>query len=192
MLVELPQLSVAQLKTEQDIRGVAGLLGVIAGLFLFVKAVSLMKEKDVNEVGRTLIKVGAAMLILAAVAKIIGGMSFSEMEKAGYGMLALVLVVTALAAITRLAGKDIDKVGGTIMKIGAAMLILAIVAKIAAGMTWDEMIKAGVGIVGLGLIITGLIAATKLVGDKDIANIGKTILGVGTEGLRTFRRKKHH
>ena len=171
------------MEQHQAIQGIAGLLGVITGLFLFVKAVSLMKEKDVNEVGRTLIKLGAAMLILVVVAKLIGGMSWSEMEKAAYGLGAMVAVILALTAITKLAGKDIDKVGGTIMKIGAAMLLLSVVAKIIAGMTWDEMIKAGVGIVVLGGIITGLIAATKLVTTKDIANIGKTILGVGAAML---------
>ena len=157
-----------------------GMLVIFGALILLGQAVSkdIKSVAAVAKLGPTLMKIGGAMLMLAMVAKIMAGMSWDEMGRAGAGIGGLMIVIAGLIFATKLAGKDIDKVGATIGKIGAAMLLLAITAKLISGMTWDEMLKAGVGIVALGGIVTGLIAATKLAG-KDINKVGGTIAAIG-------------
>lgn len=150
--------------------------GLIAATKLLAKTSKGNTATSVYKVGSMLMGIATAMLMLVAAAKIIAGMSWDDMEKAVDGLLFLGALVTGLIASTKLAGKDIDKVGGTILKIGAAMLLLSVTAKIIAGMELDEMAKAGVGITALAAIIVGLVAATKLASDKDIAKAGMTLL----------------
>lgn len=152
--------------------GMAGLVGVIVLLMMSVK----LLPSNVDDVGPTLLKVAAAMLILTVVAKIIAGMSWSEMGKAGAGLAGLVGVITLLMLSTRLLNSYIDDVGPAMLKLAAAMLILAITAKIIAGMSWAAMGKAAVGLAGL----VGIVALLMLVANmaKNDAKVTKTLLAL--------------
>jgi tape measure domain-containing protein len=154
--------------------GIGGLYLIITGLIKATKSAG----NDIGKVGGTILKVGIAMLLLVAVGKIIAGMSWEDMAKAGVGLIGLEVIIAGLIKATKSAGNDIGKVGGTILKVGIAMLLLVAVGKIIAGMTWEDMAKAGVGLIGLEVIIAGLIKATKSAG-TDIDNVGGTILKVG-------------
>ena len=154
--------------------GLAGLTAVILGLVWMTK----FAGKDIDKVGKTILKIALAIAILTIVAKMIAKMSWADMGKAVIGLAGLSALVLGLIWMTKLAGKDIDKVGKALLQIGAAFFVLALTAKIIAGMEWAEMGKAAVGIAALGGIIVGLIAATRLAGSNNIKRIGKTILQI--------------
>ena len=161
--------------------GIAGLSAFIVGL---IAATRLVTDKDISHLGKVLFNIAGAMLILTLTGKIIAGMTWDEMGRAGAGILGLGVLITGLIWATKLiTDKDVLKIGKLISSVGWAMLLLAVTAKIIAGMTWDEMGKAGVGILAFSGVIVGLVAATKLITDKDIAQLGKTILGVGAAML---------
>ena len=153
--------------------GIVALGGVVTGLIAATK----LAGKDIDKVGPTILKISAGLLLLAITAKIIAGMSWSELGIAAVGLILFGGIITGLIAATKLAGKDIDKVGPTILKISAAMLLLGITSKIIASMSWADFGKAAVGLILFGGIITGLIAATKLAG-KDIDKVGTTMLAI--------------
>ena len=153
--------------------------GIVTGLIAATK----LAGKRIDKVGPTILKVSAAMLLLSITAKIIASMEWSELGKATVGLVIFGGIITGLIAATKLAGNKINKVGPTILKVSAAMLLLSITAKIIAGMSWEDLGKAAVGIIFLGGIITGLVAVTKLAGDKEIKKIGSTILAVGASML---------
>lgn len=161
--------------------GLVVLTGFIVGL---IAATNLVTDKDISNLGKMLMSISGAMLILTLTAKIISGMTWTDMGKAGAGLLALGGLIVGLIAITKILEKDyksaasIAKIGPTIFKIAGAILILTLAAKMIAGMEWTDMAKAGVGLLALGGLIVGLIAATKLITDKDIAKLGSTILGI--------------
>lgn len=156
--------------------GITVFTGIIVGL---IAATKLVTDKDISQLGKVLFGISGAMLLLAITGKLIAGMTWDEMGKAGVGLLALGGLITGLIAATKLiTNKDVVKIGSLISSVGWAMLLLAVTCKIIAGMTWDEMGKAGVGILAFSGIIVGLIAATKLVTGKDITKLGTTILGV--------------
>ena len=143
--------------------------------------------KKIASMGSVITAVGTAMLLMAIVAKIIAGMTWDEMGKAAVGIGAFTLIIVGLIAATNLAGNKIKSAGSMIASVGAAMLMMAITSKIIAGMTWDEMGKAAVGLVALGGIITGLIAATRLAGPGELKRVGTTLLmmslSIGILGL---------
>lgn len=147
---------------------------VVAGLV----AITEIGGDSIEHVPSLIGKISGAFLLLAIAAKIIGTMSWEDLGKAGVGLVVFGGVVTGLVAATKLAGNDIDKASDYIMKIAAAFVLLGVAAKIIGGMSWEEMGKAGAGIAGFAAIITGLIAATKLMGDKTVDAIGKTMIEI--------------
>ena len=157
--------------------GMAGLTVIITALV----AITKLAGDNIDEAGSTLLKISAAMLILVAVAKIISGMTWGDMGKAAVGLAGLTIVIKALIKATQKAGKDIDKVGPTLLKLSAAMLILAIVLRLIAGMSWGDMGKAAVGITGLVLIINSLIKATGKAGR--VKGLGGAFVGIAVAFL---------
>ena len=149
---------------------------MIAATNLIAKTAKGNTATAVYKTGTMLLGIAAAMLVLVIAAKMIASMEWRDMGKAAIGLVALSGLIVGLIAATKLAGKDVDKVGGTILKVAAAMLVLSIAAKIIAGMKPSEMIKAGLGLVGLGAIITGLIWATNLASEKDILKAGVMLM----------------
>lgn len=130
-----------------------------------------------ESIGGTIVGVAVAMLLMAGVAKIVGGMDPSELIIGLGVMIILGGIITGLIAATKLAGKDRGKIATTLIGISLAMLILVGLIKIIGNMDPAELI-IGLGVVIiLGGIITGLIAATKLAG-KDISKVGTTILAI--------------
>lgn len=170
--------------------GITVLAGVMVGLIASTKLLAKTQygtvSKDMFLVGTMLMQMSAAILILVVAAKLIAGMSWGDMAKAGAGLVVLGGILVGFIAALRLlktnsfggVQKDIFLAGKMLMQMAAGILILVIAAKIIAGMDWNEMGKAGVGLVALAGIMVGLIAATKLVGKNNIADIGKTLLSI--------------
>ena len=162
---------------EKATAGVMALGMIITGLV----AATRIGGDEVSKAGGTILKIAVAMGALVLVGKLIAGMKWSELGKAGAGLVGLSAIVTGLLAATRLAGnsKRVEKAGGTILKIAVAMGALVLVSKLIAGMEWSEMGKAAVGLVGLSAIVTGLLAATRLAGNsKRVEKAGGTILKI--------------
>ena len=157
-----------------------GIAGVLLGVAYVCKVIN-KSGKGIKTAGSALTSIATAILILAVVAKIIGGMEWSEMGKAAAGIGGLAVIIAALIWATKLAGgpAKMKEIGGCIKSIATAMLILAIVAKIIAGMEWSEMGKAAAGIGGLAVIVAALIWATKLAGGPaTVKAAGSTILAI--------------
>ena len=162
---------------EKATAGVMALGMIITGLV----AATRIGGDEVSKAGGTILKIAVAMGALVLVGKLIAGMKWSELGKAGAGLVGLSAIVTGLLAATRLAGnsKRVEKAGGTILKIAVAMSALVLVSKLIVGMKWSEMGKAAVGLVGLSAIVTGLLAATRLAGNsKRVEKAGGTILKI--------------
>ena len=156
-------------------RGMEGVIAlgiVVAGLV----AVSQLAGNDVDKIGGTIFKIGLAMALMAVTAKIMASMHPSELQRGVQGIIALGVIVAGLIWVTNLAGKDIDKVGGTIFKISLAIAVLALTAKILSGMDLTEMGKGLAMVAAISAVIAGLIFATRLAGDKELKRVGTTIL----------------
>lgn len=162
------------------VKGLVGLTyftALVAALIAATKLAGMGKRME--HLGPTILKISAAMLLLSICAKIIGTMEWSELGKAVVGLGAFSGIIAVLTKITQLAGdKSLDKIGSTIAKIGVAMLLLSITARILSSMTWEEFGKAAVGLAGLSAIIAGLIKATKLAGDGELKGVGATLISM--------------
>lgn len=153
--------------------GILGFVGVVALLMV----ISMIPGKNIDSIGGVLIKIAGAFLILTIVAKLIAGMSWNDMAKAGVGIAGIIAVIALLMVVSMIPGKNMDTIGKMLLSISGAIAILAIVAKIIAGMSWEAMGKAAVGLVGLVGVVALLVLITRLAGN-DAPKIAGTLLAL--------------
>ena len=216
-IIVLAAKMIAKMDTAALVKAGVGLVvigGVMVGIMAATKLMAGAKsdnnaDKNIKAIGKTLKSIAVAILILVIAAKLIASMDWSEMAKAGVGLVVLAGIMVGLMAATQLIAKtsasghgkdakkigtDIEHIGKTLKTIAVAMLILVIAAKLIASMDWSEMAKAGVGLGFLAGIMVGLMAATQLlakttekrsgvVSEKtgaDIEQIGKTLMKIAS------------
>lgn len=148
-----------------------GLMGIIAILIRITK--NRRNLKDVKDVFG---KIAKAMLMLALVIKMLGGMSWSQLAVAGTAMVVLTGVIAILIRITK-NRKNIEKVQDVFMKIAGAFAILAIAVRMLGGISWSKLGVAGAAMGGLTVIVGALVLITKKA-KKDAPNIGSTMMAI--------------
>ena len=148
--------------------------GAITGLMAATK----LAGKDIDKVGGILLKMSAAMLLMVIVIKAISGLKPGEIIK---GIICMTLfggLMAGLMYITKFASNNIKGIGSTLLGISAAMILMATTIKIVSGMSPGEIAKGLVCISLFGVIIAGLISATKLAGEGELKRVASTILAM--------------
>ena len=196
---------IAGLSAQEILKGLA-VIFTLELFFAALIAVSAIAGKNASKAGSMLLKMSLALVIMVGVIKLISMMSWDELGKGAVGMLGLLAFVTLMMLITKIGGSKAPKLGGMLLAMAAAMLILTLIVKLISGMKWSELAKGAVGIVFLGAIVAGLakvaaqakgtskMAATLLamavaigilagiavlLGMVDIQNLAKGIIAVG-------------
>ena len=149
--------------------------GVVTALVLLAKFAG---GKNLNLASSFLTKVGACFILLGVAARLLGGMDAASMTSAGIMLAAFMGVVSALMLVTKFAGKDLRTASKFIAEVGGCFVLLGIAARLVGGMDSTEMNKAISFITAFGFVVAGLIAATKLAGDKSVDAIGSTIFKI--------------
>ena len=158
---------------------IAALGGIIVGLMWATKLIS--GSKNVGEIGSTLLKIATAIGIMAIVVKMLGGMDEDTLKQGVNAILAFSGIIVGLMWATKLlnGSKNVGEIGGTLLKIAAAIGIMAVVVKMLGGMDIATLIKGGLAVTAFAGIIVGLMWATKLLnGSKNVAKIGTALLAV--------------
>ena len=156
---------IANMSTRNLTKGLV-VIGILDLFFIALVGVSQLAGKNATKAGAMLLQISAALLIMTAVIKLIAGMTWDELGKGVAGLAVLTVFILALVLITKLGGKSAPKLGTMLLAMAAAMIILAVVIKLIAGMKWSELAKGVVGIVVLGLIVSGLVAVADVFGGK--------------------------
>lgn len=165
-------------KLGSSIAGLAVMITAIIGIMVaygtLVKGKSAM---NIGGLGTMLLKLSVALLIMVSVMRIIGSMSVGEMVKGGAAITAFVGIVAALSYVSTFAGKSVDKLGSTMIKISLAMVILVGVIKLVSGISVGDAIKGTLAINSFISAIMAIAFVTKFA-DKNISNFGKTVSGI--------------
>ena len=165
-------------KMDQDTLIQGGLaIAAFTGIMVGMVALTKLSGKSVEKTGTALAKMASAFVMMAVVVKILGSMDCGELIQGGIAIVAFAGIMTGMVAMTQLVGKgNIDKLGSTLLSMGGAMLMMAVVVKILGGMDTGELIKGTAAVVAFAGILTGLVAATKLASDKELQRVGTTLL----------------
>ena len=154
------------------------MLMTFAGIVTILVMLSSFAGNDMDKTATFLSKVGVAFLLLAATAKIIGGMSDTEMDTAQQMLMTFMGIVAVLIGITSFAGGQIDATADFLSKVGVAFLLLAATAKLMGGMSDDEMDTATRVLVRFSGIIALLVAITHLAPPGEMAKISAALLAM--------------
>ena len=165
LLVAVAVKLIGSMNPDQVTQGLGGLLAIIIGLGIIIGAYGALVNgkaaQNIDKAGKTIVKIGAAMLLMVIAAKIIGGMPPDAMIKAGIGIGFLTAIIVGLIAATKLAGNKLKYVGQTILMIAGAMALLAVVA-IILGLVPIDNLERGIAAVSiLGILMTVLLTAAK-------------------------------
>lgn len=151
--------------------------GLVTGLMAATKLVS-GDTKAIDSMGNLILKIGVAMVLMAYVAKIAGGMDQNALIQGGIAIAAFGGIIVGLMAATKFisSGVMVDKLGRTILKIAFAIGVMILVAKMAGSMAPAKLLQGALAITYFSGIIVGLMAATKLLtGGKSIDKVGGTL-----------------
>ena len=149
---------VSLLKIGELIKGAAFMLGFVGFVKLLVMVLKVGKEQTMAKVGATLLAISAAMLIMTAVIKIIGGMDIASLVKGAIGMAYLTGIIILLVQIVQ-TSKDAPKIAGVLMALSVAIGIMALSTKLLSTISIPDLIK-GVGAITLLAIIMALMMET--------------------------------
>ena len=164
-------------------KGLLSMAGITVALIVSVAILGKMSEKskDVDKFGILMLKLAGAFLIMALVAKLLGGMDPLELLQGTLAITAFGGIIVGLMAATKLitGSKNVGEIGGALLKIAAAIAMMALVAKLLGGMDPLALLQGTLAVTAFGGIIVGLMAATKLItGSKNVERIGAALLGV--------------
>lgn len=143
---------------------------VIAGLGLIAKI-----PTGSAKLGGTMIKLGIAMMLMVGVVKLISTLSDGEIDKAVSVIEKFIVFVGAIALANLASGKYVNKLGGTMIKLGIALALMVGVVKLIDKLT-DAEIDRAVGVIGKFLIFVAAIAVLSAI--PGTSKIGGSLLGV--------------
>ncbi len=164
--------------SSESIDRATGFVILIGGFILALVALNSYAKTDVSKVGSMLLKIGAALLLMVGFIKLVSGMEMRDVAKGIAVVAALEYLIIGLVAISKLSGEHADKAGSMVMKVGAALALIAVTMKIVAGMPADDLKKGVKVVAALGGIIVALIAVSKLSGEH-ADKAGAMIIKVG-------------
>lgn len=173
--------TISDLNPDQLKNGLIGMLGCVIAMGLVLAACKGVKAK--NLFGPMVAAIG--ILALGLSMKAIASLETETIIMSLFNMLQILLILIPIFLVTRLAGKEAIKAGGSILAISVALITISLAMKIIATMDPNEVTRATLAILGimamLSLIIIALGVMTKLAGAK--GKVNSAALTIAAMGL---------
>ena len=168
----------------RSVAAIALLSGILVGLALVVNMLSKAtvtldgegRALKLDGLKTGLAGIGVALLMIAAVVKIMGGMQPDEMIQGFIGLAgvigALSLVLIAFGVFVRgESAKNIDKAGVMIKKMSVALILMVAAIKLIGLLSAEDLVK-GVAFMGVFIVFTGLLSAVTRLSGKGVSKLG--------------------
>lgn len=156
------------------------LSGILVGLAWAMKqfsAASIEVNKEginIKGIQSALLKIGFAILLVAAAVKLIGDMDADKAKKGFIGIagvaVGMMIFLAAIGGISRYS-KDVSGIGGMMIKISFALILMVGVCKLVGKLSSEEIGKGIIFATGFSIFVM-LIAAVAKDSQKDIKYIG--------------------
>ena len=179
--------ALAQLDTNKMIVS-AAVIGVLSGVLVALAwglnklsgaTVSIDKESKslkFDGLKAGLVGIGAALLLIAATVKLMGGMKPEEMIQ---GFIGLAGVIVAISLVLKTFGKcvkgesakNIDKAGKMLKKMSAALILMVAAIKLIGLLSAEDIVK-GIVFMGAFVVFTGLLSVATRLSGKGIEKLG--------------------
>ena len=164
--------------------GLLVILGSFAAIFFaFGKLVKGKSAQNFGKVGGMMLKMSIALLLMVGVVKLISMLSLTDMGKGLIFVAGFTAFVWALSKVTENAGRKIDKLGGMMLKMSIALLLMVGVVKAINLLSMNEMGKGLIFIAGFTAFVWALVSVTKQNKDTEIAKISGLLLSISVSML---------
>ena len=168
---------------------VAALAAILVGLAFALQLMSKSsatfdlanKKIDISGLKDSLLQIALAILLVAASVKLLGRIDDTTATK-GFERLAVIAVgmlafVTILGAVSKHGG-DVRGIGGMMLKLSAAMILMVGVCKLASKLSGEEMLKGAAFAAGFVVFVKFLVKALSMGNDKQLAKVGGLLLSI--------------
>ena len=135
------------------------MVGLMASIWTISKISKKIDMKSLVKGAAAMVLIGAALIPFAFAMSLMEGVSWKTLAIAGVGLVGLALVVAGLGAIMPLILSGALALGA----MGLALIPFTFAMSLMEGATWKTLAIAGAGIVGLGIIVSGLGAVLPLI-----------------------------
>lgn len=170
-------------KAKQGFMGLAGLVLALAGVFVaYGLLVKGNRAQNIDKAGKMLIKMSASLLLMVVAIKLISRLKGEELLKGGLVIAGFVGVVALLSSITKLSGNGIDKLGGMMIKLSTALLLMTVAIKLISRLKGEDLLKGGMAIAGFVGIVALLSLITRI-GKGTVEKLGSTLIAMSTSML---------
>ena len=166
-------------------RGFKGLAAIAIGMVVFLAAMGGISRysKEVSGLGKMMVKLSTAMILMAIACKLIGRLSAEEIGKGIIFVGAFTIFIMALTAVAKSSGNNVSKVGGMFIKLAIAMALLVGVCKLVGMLSVSDMIKGIAFAAAFVIFVRSLVSVTKIGKKQQIAKVAGIILSISVSLL---------
>ena len=182
LLVAAAVKMISGLKPEEAKQGFIGLAGIMGGMLVFLSAIGKLSGrkgiKYVDRIGKMMLKLSFAMMLMVTVCKLIGKLSAEEMLKGAAFAAAFTIFVNSITKVAKSSGKNVGKVGTMVIGVIVAMTLMVHVCKLAGQLSAEKMLKGAAFATAFVFFVRELITTTKSVKKHQIAKLSGLLLSV--------------
>ena len=149
--------------------------GSIVAAMAALTVVGSIAGDSADKVGKMLLKISVAMILMVAVMKLVSQLSEEEMIKGAATILAFSGITSALMVLSAFSGKNADKFGSMMLKLSVSFGVMATVVKIIAGISYEDVIK-GVATLTAFSAITSILMIFSIFPGKNADKFGSLML----------------
>ncbi len=154
----------------------------VAAFLVFVGALAKITQhtgKGIEKLGGMMVKMALALGLMVGVCKLVGRLSADEMIKGGLFAAAFVIFIRALVKASTV-DKDnkVLKLGGTLLAISTAMLLMVGVCKLVGMLSVKDMLKGAMFAAGYVIFVKALVKAITIGSEQQIAKVAGTLLAM--------------
>ena len=153
---------------------VAMVLGVLVGIMAVVKRVGIYAMGA----GASILAISVSIFLLMGAMKLVADMDGIEYLKNFGKIMGFLAAFTAVMLATKLVGEHANKAGVFFLGIGAAILSMAACIRLLKDLKPEEFNNGVLAIMGFTAVLVLLMAATQLVGGKELQKSAIMFLGV--------------
>lgn len=166
-------------------QGFLGLAGMAVGMIVFIAALGKLSKHDgdVSAVGSMMKKLAVAMILMAVACKLIGMLSAEDMLQGAAFAAGFAIFVIAITKVAKSAGNNVSKVGGLVLKLTIAMMLMVAFCKLVGMLSTEEMLKGAAFAAAFVVFVGALVKVTKIGKKQQIAQISGLVLSISVSLL---------
>ncbi len=156
-------------------------LAILMGSLVAIISIVGGNAAEIASIGGTILAIGVTIGLLAAVCRLLGDMNPDAIDNGMQAIARLAILLGSLVAIISVVGgnaAEIASIGGTLLAIGVAIGLLAVVCRMLSGMDPAAFDKGMECIARLSILVIGLVAITSIAGGNDLKGVAATLLAM--------------